>query len=95
MHVFIAVKSVAHIDGLVQEKRNAIANALALRLSCTNLLILRCKELCHHPREVHVAPEIQTKTRNEQTIQMQTKNKRHKRNKQHSEQTGKQTNKQE
>ena len=28
-----------HIDGLVQEKRNSIANALELRLSCTNSLI--------------------------------------------------------
>ena len=27
------------IDGLVQERRNTIANALELRLSCTNLLI--------------------------------------------------------
>ena len=26
-----------HIDGLVQERRNSIANALELRLSCTNL----------------------------------------------------------
>ena len=25
-----------HIDGLVQERRNSIANALELRLSCTN-----------------------------------------------------------
>ena len=25
------------MDGLVQEKRNSIANALELRLSCTNL----------------------------------------------------------
>ena len=28
-----------HIDGLVQERRNSIANALELRLSCTNPLI--------------------------------------------------------
>ena len=28
-----------HIDGLVQERRNSIANALELRLSCTNLSI--------------------------------------------------------
>ena len=28
-----------HIDGLMQERRNPIANALELRLSCTNLLI--------------------------------------------------------
>ena len=28
-----------HIDGLVQERRNSIANALELRLSCTNQLI--------------------------------------------------------
>ena len=27
-----------HIDGLVQERHNSIANALELRLSCTNLL---------------------------------------------------------
>ena len=26
----------AHIDGLVQERHNSIANALELRLSCTN-----------------------------------------------------------
>ena len=26
----------SHIDGLVQERRNSIANALELRLSCTN-----------------------------------------------------------
>ena len=26
----------AHVDGLVQERRNSIANALELRLSCTN-----------------------------------------------------------
>ena len=26
----------AHIDGLVQERRNSIANALKLRLSCIN-----------------------------------------------------------
>ena len=25
------------VDGLVQERRNSIANALELRLSCTNL----------------------------------------------------------
>ena len=29
----------SHINGLVQERRNAIANALDLRLSCTNPLI--------------------------------------------------------
>ena len=29
---------VNHIDGLVQEKRNSIANALELGLSCTNSL---------------------------------------------------------
>ena len=28
-----------YIDGLVQESRNSIANALELRLSCTNPLI--------------------------------------------------------
>ena len=29
-----------HLDELVQEKRNSTANALELRLSCTNSLIL-------------------------------------------------------
>ena len=28
-----------YLDGLVQERRNSIANALELRLSCTNPLI--------------------------------------------------------
>ena len=28
-----------HIDDLVQERRNSIANAMELRLSCTNPLI--------------------------------------------------------
>ena len=92
MHVFIAVKSVAHIDGLAQEKRNSITNALGLRLFCNNPSILRCKVLCHHPREVHVAPEIQTKTRNEQTIQIYIY--KHKRNKEHNKKTGKHANKQ-
>ena len=31
----------AYIDGLVQERRNSIANALELRLSCTNPSIYR------------------------------------------------------
>ena len=29
-------KFIDHFDGLVQERRNSIANALELRLSCTN-----------------------------------------------------------
>ena len=33
-----------YVDGLVQERRNSIANALELRLSCTNLLI--CSTTC-------------------------------------------------
>ena len=28
--------AIVHIDGLVQERRNSIANALELRLSCTD-----------------------------------------------------------
>ena len=35
-YVFIAL---THFDGLVQERRNSIAYALELRLSCTNLSI--------------------------------------------------------
>ena len=34
-----------YFDGLVQERRNSIANALELRLSCTNPLILCCDKL--------------------------------------------------
>ena len=30
------LESVVHIDGLLQERRNSIANALELRLSCIN-----------------------------------------------------------
>ena len=30
------ITSNSYIDGLVQERRNSIANALELRLSCTN-----------------------------------------------------------
>ena len=30
---------ICYMDGLVQERRNSIANALELRLSCTNPLI--------------------------------------------------------
>ena len=33
------VKMISHIDGLMQERRNSIANALELRLSCINLPI--------------------------------------------------------
>ena len=29
-------ETIGHIDGLVQERRNSIANALELRLPCTN-----------------------------------------------------------
>ena len=35
-----------HLDGLVQEKRNSIANALELRLSCTNPLIYDTSHSC-------------------------------------------------
>ena len=31
-----STRTEAYIDGLVQERRNSIANALELRLSCTN-----------------------------------------------------------
>ena len=37
------------IDGLVQERRNSIANALVLRLSCTNPSVWLCiRWLCSH-----------------------------------------------
>ena len=34
--------SISHIDGLVLERRNSIANALELRLACTNPPHLQC-----------------------------------------------------
>ena len=34
-----SVHIMTYIDGLMQEKRNSIDNALQLRLSCTNLSI--------------------------------------------------------
>ena len=34
------ISSVDHTDGLMQERRNSIANALELRLSCINPLML-------------------------------------------------------
>ena len=38
-----------HIDGLVQERRNSIANALELRLSCTNPSIFEfCDKVSHN-----------------------------------------------
>ena len=39
MIVHFRDRSNDHFDGLVQERRNFIANALDLRLSCTNLSI--------------------------------------------------------
>ena len=35
------------IHGLVQERRKSIADALELRLSCTNLSICGCNSLWH------------------------------------------------
>ena len=43
--VHIAGMHTDHADGLVQERRNAIANALELRLSCTNTSMCRSKIL--------------------------------------------------
>ena len=37
-----------HIDGWVQERRNSIANALELRLSCTNTSICNIQFTIHH-----------------------------------------------
>ena len=34
------IKTIFHVDGLVQERRNSIANALELCLSCINTSIL-------------------------------------------------------
>ena len=46
---FNLISSQLHIDGLVQERRNSIANALELRLSCTNPSIysgFKCQGSC-------------------------------------------------
>ena len=45
-HTCFTKKPLEHIDGLVQERRNSIADALELRLSCTKLsLTYRCQPL--------------------------------------------------
>ena len=36
----------AYVDGLVQERRNSIANTLVLRLSCTNPLMYGARSPC-------------------------------------------------
>ena len=36
LDMFIVIVALFYIDGLVQERRNSIAKALELRLSCTN-----------------------------------------------------------
>ena len=41
--VYYIAKLNVYLDGLVQERRNSIANPLKLRLSCTNLSICNCK----------------------------------------------------
>ena len=43
---FYTVSTVLHINELVQEKRNSIANALELHLSCTNP-----STWCHQPNQ--------------------------------------------
>ena len=52
-----------YFDGLVQERRNSIANALELRLCCTNLLIeiggqTLCTTRCHY--NIYQIPTILT-----------------------------------
>ena len=42
-----------YIDGLVQERRNSIANALELRLSCTNRAISESYLACLIPHGVY------------------------------------------
>ena len=51
-----------HIDGLVQERRNSIANALELRLSCTNPSIYNYnpKGDCFHSKGVYSPLNIVT-----------------------------------
>ena len=39
---FNEIESLLDIDGLVKARRNTIANALELRLSCTNSPIYKC-----------------------------------------------------
>ena len=69
--VHLTGKIVIHVDGLVQERRNSIANALELRLSCTSMN--ECKKgvtplLTHwsyvflaltHRRDDHYGPRLQ------------------------------------
>ena len=48
------VWSMAHVSGLVQERRNSIANALELRFSCTNpLMSASTYPPSNHPQNFH------------------------------------------
>ena len=44
------------IDGLMQERRHSIPNALELRLSCTNLTI--CSYTQYIPRIMHIVRDL-------------------------------------
>ena len=44
---WVSISTKLHIDGLVQERCNSIANALELRLSCTNPSICAALEINH------------------------------------------------
>ena len=48
LHEVIAADPDFDIDGLVHERRNSIANALELRLSCTNPLICKYSKQMYH-----------------------------------------------
>ena len=48
-----------HLNGLVQERRNSITNALELRLSCTNHLVVLSLQNLNHP----IAPAILAQNR--------------------------------
>ena len=52
----VFVEILDHVDGLVQERHNSIANALELRFSCTNPWM--CMNMCHGDITPHKGPVI-------------------------------------
>ena len=56
MGLLVHSKSKSYLDGLVQERRNSIANVLELRFSCTNPSSWLCPDSCS--LQAHIGHEV-------------------------------------
>ena len=50
------ITMIDHIDGLVQERRNSIANTLELHLSCINPSIYHSSDVTQSQKTIHFSP---------------------------------------